>query len=649
MFTKLKDFIFGTPRNPLKPETRKHIALIALLAWVGLGADGLSSSAYGPEQAFIALGSYTNLALFLAIATTITVFIISLSYNQVIELFPNGGGGYKVATRLIGKYAGLVSGAALIVDYVMTIAISIASSMDALFSLLPLDAQHYKLGTEVFLIVLLMGLNLRGMKESIKILLPVFMCFFLSHLFLIIYGIWLHYDQLPAVIQKTMTVTQEATQSLGLFVVLALFFRAYSMGSGTYTGLEAVSNNVNMLAEPRVRTGKWTMFYMAASLSLIASGIICLYLLWNAAPVEGQTLNAVTFNAILSHLNYNDELLFLALLFEAGLLFVAANTGFLAGPAVLANMSIDNWLPSRFRNLSSRLVIQNGIILFGIAALLILIWTQGRVSLLVILYSMNVFLTFSLSLLGLCVYWWKTRRKAGHWKRRFILSIIGFILCASILIIMVLEKFAEGGWATILITSALVGFCYLIHRRYRSIYKEMHKLDQLLTIPLIPKVFDKPRLNPRKPTAVFFLNESVGMGMHTLLWVQRMFPGYFKNYVFVSVGNVDVGSYGSEQALEDMQHTVEKRLDYFVTYAQQHNIAATSYAAYGTDTVDELLKIVDQINDKFSTPIFFASKLVFKHENWLTRWLQNETALTLQNRLHAKAMQMIILPVKLGA
>src|SRR5207302_1105334 len=126
---------------PLNPETRHHIVLVAFLAWVGLGADGLSSSCYGPEEGFLALGANTHLALYLALATAITVFVIALAYNQVIELFPSGGGGYKAATRLIGPYAGLVSGSALLVDYVLTIAISVASGMDALFSLMPAELQ----------------------------------------------------------------------------------------------------------------------------------------------------------------------------------------------------------------------------------------------------------------------------------------------------------------------------------------------------------------------------------------------------------------------------------------------------------------------------------------------------------------------------
>ena len=134
---KISEMIFGAPLDPFSKETRRHVVLVAFLAWIGLGADGLSSSCYGPEEAFLALGESRQLGLYLAIATAVTVFIIAVAYNQVIELFPSGGGGYKVATSLIGPYAGLVSGAALIVDYMLTIAISIASGVDAVFSFLP--------------------------------------------------------------------------------------------------------------------------------------------------------------------------------------------------------------------------------------------------------------------------------------------------------------------------------------------------------------------------------------------------------------------------------------------------------------------------------------------------------------------------------
>ena len=148
--TRFRRLVIGPPRDPMAPETRHHITLIAFLAWVGLGADGLSSSNYGPEVAFRALGDHTGLALFLAMATAITVFVIALSYNQVIELFPTGGGGYKVATRLLGRRFGLVSGAALVVDYVLTIAISIAAGADAMFSFCQRRGSHSSFGRRCF-------------------------------------------------------------------------------------------------------------------------------------------------------------------------------------------------------------------------------------------------------------------------------------------------------------------------------------------------------------------------------------------------------------------------------------------------------------------------------------------------------------------
>ena len=401
----LRESLLGKALDPFSGESRKHVALVAFLAWVGLGADGLSSACYGPEEAFLALGTHTPLSLYLAALTAATVFIIAVAYNQVIELFPNGGGGYKVASSLLGSHAGLVSGSALIVDYVLTISISVASGVDALFSLLPPAFGTAKLGLAILLTLLLLYLNLRGMKESIKFLLPIFIGFVLTHTVMIVYGVFTHGDRLPGMVAETVNQTRQMGGDLGWVAVAALLLRAYSLGGGTYTGIEAVSNNVQSLAEPRVRTGKWTMFYMAVSLAFTAAGIIVLYLLWDAQHVDGRTLNAVTFEAIIASFGWqssglNAATLIAVLGFEAGLLLVSANTGFLGGPAVLANMAVDSWMPHQFRNLSSRLVTQNGVILMAISAVAVLLITSGNVSVLVVLYSINVFLTFSLSLAG---------------------------------------------------------------------------------------------------------------------------------------------------------------------------------------------------------------------------------------------------------
>lgn len=646
---QLTRFLLGKPRNPLNPNAQRHIALVAFLAWVGLGADGLSSSCYGPEEAFIALGPhYSSLALYIAIATILTVFVIALAYNQVIALFPSGGGGYKVATKLLGPHAGLVSGAALIVDYILTITISVASGTDALFSLLPAYFLDYKLVAEACIIALLITLNLRGMKESIKVLMPIFLGFIISHFFLIVYGIVSHKSGLPEVVTHTFKDTLTLSHQAGWLFIIALLLRAYSLGSGTYTGIEAVSNNVNRLVEPRVRTGKWTMLYMALSLSFTAGGIILLYLLWHAHPVYGQTLNAVVFHKILGDSNAGHTMLTITLLLEAGLLLVGANTGFLAGPSVLANMSVDSWLPNRFRHLSSRLVTQNGVIVFGLAALLILWLSGGRVSWLVILYSMNVFLTFSLSILGLCVYWLKHKSAASpRWFARLSFSAFAFFITVSILIVTLISKFTYGGWVTVVITSLVIFFCLLIKKHYTHVNKKLHEIDLLMTsTPLnVPKIVTS--LQPSEATAVIMVGKHRGIGLHNLLWILRMFPKHFKNFIFLTVGVVDVESFSAKKELTAMQESSNKMLDYFVTYCQGQGLAAKGMASYGTDPTEKLTALSKKVMKEFPNSIFFASKLIFAKDNWITRLLHNETAVTLQRRLHLLGAQLVILPMKI--
>ncbi len=648
IFNKIRAFIVGTPRDPLNPATQRHIALIALLAWVGLGADGLSSSCYGPEEAFIALGAHTSLALYIAIATALTVFVISLAYNQVIELFPSGGGGYKVATQLLGKHAGLVSGSALIVDYILTIAISAASGMDALFSLLPISAQEFKFTAELLLIVILIGLNLRGMKESIKALLPIFLGFVIVHFILIMYGVINHRSTLPEVFIHTAKETHLLAKETGWAFVIALLLRSYSLGSGTYTGLEAVSNNVNRLVHPRVRTGKWTMFYMAASLSFTAAGIILLYLLWHVHPVNGETLNAVVFHEILGNSSIGHTILIITLALEAGLLFVGANTGFLAGPTVLANMAIDSWLPNRFRHLSSRLVTQNGVILYGLAALIILFLSHGEVAWLVVLYSINVFITFTLSILGLCVYWWRHRQETTqHWYLRFIFSLFALLISGGILLVTLFSKFTAGGWVTILITGAVIGLCLVIKKYYDNVALKLQKIDVLLTRLSDMPAQTTPTLDPVQPTAAILIGRSHGAAMHTLLWVQKMFPDHFKNYIFLSAGVVDVESFSGKKALHTMQEEVQQTLDYFVNFCHQRGLAAKGLATFGTDPVQQLGELAENMSKEFSNIIFFATKLVFLHDNWITRFLHNETAISLQRRLHMEGMHLVVLPMKI--
>ena len=304
----------------------------------------------------------------------LTVFIISASYSQTIDLFPTGGGGYLVATKLLGKYFGLVSGSALVVDYVLTIAISIASGADAIFSFLPVSWLPYKFWLCLLVVVLMVLMNLRGVKESVLSLLPIFLAFIVMHVWLVGYAILSRAPELPSIVGHAVREVHASAHSLGMLALLVIFFRAYSLGGGTYTGIEAVSNGLPILREPRAETGKRTMIYMAVSLAFVAGGILLGYLLLNVEAETGKTLNAVMFERLASNwqlfgLHVGPVIITFALLTEGALLFVAAQTGFVDGPRVLATMASDRWLPRRFANLSARLVTQDGVITIGLAAI----------------------------------------------------------------------------------------------------------------------------------------------------------------------------------------------------------------------------------------------------------------------------------------
>ena len=649
-YQSLRQFVIGAPLDPLSSRTRHSLALVAFFAWVGLGADGISSSCYGPEEAFKALGPHTHLGLYLALATVATVFIIALAYNQVIELFPTGGGGYRVASRLLGPYAGVVSGAALLVDYVLTIAISVAAGVDALFSLLPIAFQKWKLTTGLVIVAGLLLLNLRGMKEAIRVLLPIFLGFVFTHVVLILYGVLSHAGGFARLVPETFDATSQAAAVMGWAPLAAFLLLAYAQGGGTYTGLEAVSNNVNVLAEPRVHTGKLTMLYMAGSLAFTAGGIVLVYLLWDARPVEGQTLNAVAFGAVLRDMGFDTPFsqqasLLVVLALEAGLLFVAANTGFLGGPAVLSNMAADSWVPHKFRYLSTRLVTENGIVVMGVAALAVLLWADGSVTLLVVLYSVSVFLTFAISLFGLGAYWLRNRDQR-HWLRRLILSATGFAVCAGILALLTYEKFTAGGWAAILLIGVIVGLCIAVRMHYDFTRQQIRKIDALFEDVHFGSNAKPPKIDYDGATAVFMVGSSRGGGMHALLWVQRMFPNHFRNFVFINSRAVDAHSYGGAQDMEAMKVEANVALRYFENFCHSNGLAAKSYLSFGTDPIDGFVELAARVREDFPNSIYFTSQLVFERDNFLIRLLHNQAALVMQQRLHLAGMQMVILPMK---
>jgi amino acid transporter len=685
MFDKARAVIFGPPKDVHDHQTFHNLSLIAMLAWVGLGADGLSSSAYGPDEAFRQLlkdGDHTSLAVGLAIAMAVTVFIISYAYSRIIEHFPSGGGGYVVATKLLGSKFGVVSGSALLVDYVLTITVSVAAGGDAIFSMVPrglfgaaatsiADAdigswvdpvQRVKVMLEIGAIALLTVLNIRGVKESVTAILPIFMVFVVTHGVLLLVTIGGNLGEVSSLTRSTAVNYRSTIASLGSMGALMLFVRAYSLGGGTYTGIEAVSNGVGIMREPKVRTAKRTMVLMATSLAITAGGIILSYLLVHALPEEGKTMNAVLLERVTGgwHVggwNVGFWFVKIALASEAALLVIAAQAGFVDGPRVMANMAVDSWLPHRFAALSERLSMQNGVLLMSATSVVALIYTHGDVSKLVVMYSINVFVTFSMSNLGMSKFWIQHRKEQKEWLKHLPVHLVGLALCLTILAVTCFEKFTEGGWLTLVITGALVAVCMYIKQHYKRVVTAIRRLDVELPDPLEDAALhgamaEGPTaalgaIDPSKPVAILFVGGYGGLGRHALLTLLRMFPRHFKGVVFCSIAIIDSGNFKGVEEVHELEARTQKELDKYIRFANCVGLPAESTFATGIEVAVEAEKIGQQQIEKYPQGLFVAGQLLFDEDSTINRVLHNETAFLIQRRLQHAGIPMVVLPVRL--
>ncbi len=649
-FKRVKTFLIGREKNLQDTSLFHKISLIAFFAWVGLGADGLSSSAYGPEEAFLALGQHVFLGIFVALASAFTIFAISNSYSQIIELFPNGGGGYLVASKLLSPTFGMISGCALIIDYVLTITISIAAGAAAVFSFLPQEWLPYALVFSLFGVVFLMILNLRGVKESVSVLAPIFLVFIITHVFIIIYALIIHFSDFPRMVGYAKSDIGTAYVELGLWGMFFLVMKAYSFGAGTYTGIEAVSNGLSILREPRVKTAKKTMRYMAFSLAFMAVGLMVAYLIFRVQHVSGKTLNAVLYEMVTGTWGFPGYIfLLVTLISEAALLFIAAQTGFIGGPRVLADMALGRWFPTRFANLSDRLVTQNGILIMGVSAGIMMILTNGSVKFLVVLYSINVFITFVLSQLGMVKHWWKSRFSVPDWNKKLLINGIGLGLSTFILASVIAFKFDEGGWITLFITGSIIFLAMTIKRHYNYTKKLTDKLDYIVqrrgyyNYHFIPKVETEP-FEPKSKTAVLLVKGFNGLGVHTLKNVMQNFSGVFRNFVFLEVGSVDAGNFGPEE-IKQLKAQTKNEVERYSEIMRKNGYNSESFVAVGIDVVDEVAKIAPKILEKYPKAIFFGGQIVLPKDSVVTRLLHNYTVFAVQRRLYSRGITVVLLPV----
>jgi amino acid transporter len=657
---KFKNIFIGRAKTIQDKSIFHKLSLVAFFAWIGLGADGISSSCYGPEEAYRNLQGHTMLAIFVALGTVFTIFIISSSYSQIIKLFPQGGGGYLVGSKLLSPTVGMISGCALIIDYVLTITISVSSGTDALFSFFPESMQVYKLGVAIGGVCLLILLNLRGVKESVVSLTPIFVIFIVSHVFVIIYAIAIKAGDFQAVSLETSTQLHSSIGQLGIWGTLFIILKAYSMGAGTFTGIEAVSNGMPILREPKVKTAKRTMLLMAFSLSFIVMGLMIAYALYNVQISSTKTLNAVLFDNVTAHWSpfWSRSFILTTLVSEAALLFVAAQTGFIDGPRIMANMAIDKWFPKKFASLSDRLVTMNGVLLMGFSAILLMALSRGSVQLLVVLYSINVFITFSISQLGMVRHWWTERNRLKNWKRKLSVNGIGFILTSFILVSVTIIKFSEGGWITLVITGLFILIAINIKKHYFKTAVRLQKVrqqalsefhDALVQLPGYdqhknPEVIP---FNADSKTAIILVSGFGGTGLYTFLRINENFKGMYQNYIFIRIGVINSKIYRGSEELEHFKHSVKDDGKKYEKIANQFGFYGKSMWTIGTDPVSEVYQIVKKLTRLVPNSTFFGGQLVFSKTFFMSQLLHNHTIFSIQKRFFKFGIPIVIFPIKI--
>jgi len=262
------------------------------------------------------------------------------------------------------------------------------------------------------------------------------------------------------------------------------------------------------------------------------------------------------------------------------------------------------------------------------------------------MYSINVFVTFSLSQLGMCRFWIRDRKKHRTWRKQLSVHVVGLALCVFILALTVYEKFGQGGWVTLTLTTGLITLCFVIRRHYRKVQRNLKRLDEILGALPETAAKDVRELDRTAPTAVLLVGSYAGLGIHSLLSIERLFPGYFKNFIFVSVGVVDSASFTNVEAVDEVRARTENDLIRYTQLARQLGLATEHRLSIGTEAVVTARDLCREIAREFPRCIFFAGKLIFEEERWYQRLLHNETAYELQRSLQFAGLNAMVLPVR---
>src|SRR5258706_11238375 len=477
MYHTLREILTGSPL-PTRQLASEQLNKVRALA--AFSPDALSSIAYANQDIDLGLVVAGSMGLGLAwpigLAIVGVLFVVAVSYFQTIHGYPSGGGSYVVARRNLGAPGGLVAGAALLIDYVLTAAVSLTAGMDAIASAFPVLLPH-RVGAALALLALITLLNLRGLRETGTLMsIPVYL-FLLTYLPMLLYGLVRLWIEGPAPLAQ---VAPPAT--LNLTPLLAL--HAFSAGCTALTGIEAISNGVPSFQPPQSKNAGRTLVVMACLMGLMFLGSIGLTQFLGVIAGPNETILSALARRLLG-----SGLLYLAVQVSTMLILaVAANTSFAGFPRIAAILAKDKFLPHQFTGLGDPLVFNNGILaLSGVTAFLIILF-QGDTHALIPLFAVGAFLAFTLSQMGMVVHWWRERGK--HWQLKSFANGLGALATATTLLVVGISKFVDGAWITILIIPLIVAALLGIRRHYEDVTKAL----SLRGLPPSLKALPTPRL-----------------------------------------------------------------------------------------------------------------------------------------------------------
>ena len=465
----LKRWIVG---EPMSLAQASHERLSKIIALAVFSSDALSSVAYATEEILLILvlagAAAAHLSVPLATAIVALLIIVAVSYQQTIHAYPSGGGSYIVARANLGPTAGLVAAAALLIDYVLTVAVSVAAGVAALTSAVPMLLTH-RVALSVGFVALIAFANLRGVRESGRIFAAPTYLFVATFAVLVGTGL---YRVLRGELQPLPVHVAEASTAVTWFLVL----RAFSSGCTALTGVEAISNGVPAFKPPESRNASITMGWMAGILGGLFLGITVLAWALRVTPIENETVVSQIARALFG----TGLFYYLVQISTTLILILAANTSFADFPRLSSLLSRDRYVPRQFATLGDRLVFSNGILILGGLAALLLIIFGGDTHALIPLYAVGVFLSFTLSQGGMIRHW-LTKRGPG-WRRRLVINGTGAVVTGVVTLVIAVTKFTHGAWMVVLLIPVLVMAFKAVHRHYEVVAKEL-SLDNLVDEP----------------------------------------------------------------------------------------------------------------------------------------------------------------------